>query len=146
MDQALLDEDADNVFVLFVQDPHDVGYGKPVIDEEIANGDFPFRDWVQGCRIPWVRKYLCGDTEAVSFQRFGQCHGNLPLKLIGNRENRKERSRKWEEVRRNREPAGMEGSRKTPHCMRAQEDFRIFRRARTFLEKSMKRNDASTRL
>ena len=61
------------MFVLFVQDPHDVGYREPVIDEEIANGDFPFRDRVKGCRILRARKHLSGDTEAVSFQGFGQC-------------------------------------------------------------------------
>ena len=48
IDQALLDEDANNVFVFFVQDSHDVGYRKPVIDEEIADGDFPFRNRVKG--------------------------------------------------------------------------------------------------
>ena len=77
MDKSLLDEDTDNVFVLFVQDPHDVDYREPVIDEEIANGDSPFRDRVKGCRILRARKHLSGDTEAVSFQGFGQCHGGL---------------------------------------------------------------------
>ena len=77
MDKSLLDEDADNVFVLFVQDPHDVSYREPVIDEEIANGDFPFRDRVEECRILRARKHLSGDTEAISFQGFGQCHGGL---------------------------------------------------------------------
>jgi hypothetical protein len=77
MDKSLLDEDADNVFVLFVQDPHDVRHREPVIDEEIANGDFPFRDRVKGCRILRAGKHLSGDTEAISFQGFGQCHGGL---------------------------------------------------------------------
>jgi hypothetical protein len=77
IDQSLLDEDADNVFAVFVQDPHDIGYRKPVMHEEIADGDFSFRDRVQGRRIPRARKHLVGDTEAVSFQRFGQCHGEL---------------------------------------------------------------------
>ena len=77
MDKSLLDEDADNVFVLLVQNPHDVGYREPVINEEIANGDFPFRDRVKGCRILPTRKHLSGDTEAASFQGFGQCHGGL---------------------------------------------------------------------
>jgi len=77
MDKSLLDENADNVLVLFVQHPHDVGYRKPVIDEEIANGDFPFRNRVQGRRILRAGKHLFGDTEAASFQGFGQCHGGL---------------------------------------------------------------------
>jgi hypothetical protein len=77
MDKSLPDEDADNVFVLFVQHPHDVGYSEPVIDEEIANGDSPFRDRVKGCRILRTRKHFFGDTEAASFQRFGRCHGGL---------------------------------------------------------------------
>jgi hypothetical protein len=45
-----------------------------VIDKEIADGDFPFGDGIQGRRIPRVREHLCGDTEAVSFQRFWLCH------------------------------------------------------------------------
>ena len=77
MYKTLLDEDADNVFILFVQDPHDVSYREPVIDEEIANGDFPYRDRVKGCHILRARKYLFGDTEAASFQGFGQWHGDL---------------------------------------------------------------------
>ena len=77
MDKTLLDEDADNVFVLFVQHPHDVRYREPVIDEEITNGDFPLRDRVKGCRILRARKHLSGDTEAASFQGFGQFHGGL---------------------------------------------------------------------
>jgi hypothetical protein len=77
MDKSLLDEDADNVFVLLVQNSHDVGYREPMINEEIANGDFPFRDRVKGRRILRARKYLSGDTEAVSFQGFGQCHDGL---------------------------------------------------------------------
>ena len=81
MDKSLLDEDADNVFVLFVQDPHDVSYREPVIDEEIANGDFPFRDRVKGCRILRTRKHLSGDTEAASFQGFGEYHGDLPAEI-----------------------------------------------------------------
>jgi hypothetical protein len=35
-----------------------------VIDKEIADGDFPFGDGIQGRRIPRVREHLCGDTEA----------------------------------------------------------------------------------
>ena len=77
MDKTLLDEDADNVFILFVQDPHDVTYMEPVIDEEIANGDFPFRDRVTGCRILRARKHHFGHTETISFQGFRQCHGGL---------------------------------------------------------------------
>jgi hypothetical protein len=77
MDKSLLDEDADNVFVLFVQDPNDVRYREPVIDEEITNGDFPLRDRVKGCRILRARKHLFGDTETVSFQGFGQYHDGL---------------------------------------------------------------------
>ena len=71
IDQALLDDDSNNVFILLVQDPHDIGYRKPVIHEEIANGDLPFCHRVQRCRIMRVRKHLFGDTEAVSFQKFG---------------------------------------------------------------------------
>jgi len=36
MHESLLDEDANNVFVVFIQHPHDVSYREPVIDEEIA--------------------------------------------------------------------------------------------------------------
>jgi hypothetical protein len=71
MDKSLFDDDADHVFVIFVQNPHDVGYRKPVISEEITNGDLPFRDLVQGLRIPRACKYFCGDTKTVSFQWFG---------------------------------------------------------------------------
>jgi hypothetical protein len=67
MDKSLFDEDADNVFIVFVQNPHDIGYRKAVINEEIADSDFPFRDSVKGCRILRARKHLFGDTEAVSF-------------------------------------------------------------------------------
>ena len=81
MDKSLLDEDADNVLVLLVQNPHDVSYREPVIDEEIAYGDFPFYHRVQRCRIPRARKHFCGETEAVSFQRFGEYHGGLSLSL-----------------------------------------------------------------
>lgn len=77
MDKSLLDDDVDHVFVLFVQNPHDVRYREPVIDEEIADGDLPFRDRVKGCRILRARKHLSGDTEAASFQGFGECHGGL---------------------------------------------------------------------
>jgi hypothetical protein len=77
MDKSLFDEDADNVFVVFVQNPHDIGERTPVIDEEIADGDFSLGDGIQGRRIPRVREHLCGDTEAVSFQRFWLCHGDL---------------------------------------------------------------------
>jgi hypothetical protein len=77
MDKSLLNEDANNVFVVFVQYPHDVSYREPVIDEEIANGGFPFRDRVKGCGILRTRKHLSGDAEAVSFQGFGQCHSGL---------------------------------------------------------------------
>jgi hypothetical protein len=65
------------VFVPFVQDPYDVGYRKPVIDEEIADGDLPFRHRVQGRGIPRTGKHLVGDTKAVSFQRLWQRHGDL---------------------------------------------------------------------
>ena len=75
MDKSLL-EDADNVFV-HLQHPHDIRYREPVIDEEIANGDFPYGDRVKGCHILRARKYLFGDTEAASFQGFGQWHGDL---------------------------------------------------------------------
>jgi hypothetical protein len=74
------------VFAVFVQDPHDIGYRKPVMHEEIADGDFSFRDRVQGSRIPRARKHL--------------------LAADRNREMRKQEKRKWEDVRRNREPAG----------------------------------------
>jgi len=47
MDKSLFDEDADNVFVVFVENPHDIGYRKPVIAEEIADSDLPFRYRVQ---------------------------------------------------------------------------------------------------
>ena len=77
MDKSLVDQDANNVFVFFVQNPHDVRYREPVIDEEIADGDLPFRDRVKGCRILRARKHLFGDTETASFQRFGECHGGL---------------------------------------------------------------------
>ena len=77
MDKSLVDEDANNVFVVFVQHPHDVSDREPMIDKKIANGDSPFRDRVKGCRILRVRKHLTGETEATSFQRFGHCHGGL---------------------------------------------------------------------
>jgi hypothetical protein len=77
INESLLDKDSDHVLVFFVQDPHDISNWESVIHKEIGDGDRPFRDRVKGCRIRRARKYLGGDTKAVSFHRFGKYHGGL---------------------------------------------------------------------
>jgi len=141
MDKSLFDDDADNVFVVFVQNSHDIPYWQLVIGEEITNGDFPSTG-SKDAAFPGLVKTFVVTRKPFRFKG----SGSAMAKLIGNRENRKERSKKWEEVRHNREPAGMESSTKPPRCMGTQKDFRLFRRAYLFLKKSMKKNDASTHL
>jgi hypothetical protein len=43
-DQSLLDQDIDDIWILSIQDPHNVAYGQRVIRKKITNGDLSSRD------------------------------------------------------------------------------------------------------